>query len=173
MLNVKPFKQSSGFCGPASLKMVLDYYGIKKTEKELAKLAGAKKHTGVGAEGLIKAAKELGFKGFFKDFSDVEDLKHYVIDKKIPVIVDWFSSTDGHYSTVVNIDKNNIYLQDPELGNLRIIDIPTFKRIWFDFSGDLLQSKDQIIIRRMIVMYKCSHFHHKFSNCVFCDTLEN
>ena len=105
-------------------------------------------------EGLIKAAKELGFKGFFKDFSDIQDIKQYVLDKKIPVIVDWFSTDDGHYSVVVDIDKNNIYLQDPELGRLRRIDIVTFKRIWFDYSGDLLQSKDQIIIRRMIVVYK-------------------
>lgn len=154
MLNVKPFRQSSGFCGPASLKMVLEYYGIKKSENELAKLSGAKKHTGVGVEGLIKAAKELGFKGFFKDFSDVNGIRKYVIDKKIPVIVDWFSTDDGHYSVVVGIDKNNIYLQDPELGDLRAMELDTFKRVWFDFPSDFLRSKDDIIIRRIIVVYK-------------------
>ena len=153
MLNVKPFRQSSGFCGPASLKIVLEYYGIKKSEEELANLSGAKSHTGVGAKGILKAAKALGLKGFSKDFSEIKDIKEYV-DKKTPVIVDWFSTNDGHYSVVVDIDKNNIYLQDPELGRIRKLDIETFKRVWLDFPGDFLRSKDDIIIRRMIVIYK-------------------
>ena len=153
MLDVKPFRQSPAFCGPACLKMVLDYYGIRKTEMDLANLSGAKHHTGVGVEGLLKAAKALGFKGLFKDFSEIKDIKEYV-DKKIPVIVDWFSTNDGHYSVVIGIDKNNIYLQDPELGRIRKLDIETFKRVWFDFPSDFLRSKDDIIIRRMIVIYK-------------------
>jgi len=36
MLKVKPFRQTVGYCGPATLKMVLDYWGVNKTEKELA-----------------------------------------------------------------------------------------------------------------------------------------
>ncbi len=154
MLDVKPFRQKSGFCGPASLKMILDFFGIKKSEDELAVLSGCTSHKGVGAEGLIKAAKLLGLKGFYKDFSEIKDLREYVIGKKIPAIIDWFSTDDGHYSVVVDIDKRNIYLQDPELGKLRILDIERFKRVWFDFGGNLLTSKDDIIIRRMIVIYE-------------------
>lgn len=153
MLNVKPFRQSAGFCGPACLKMVLEYYGIKKSEKELAELSKAKPHTGVSAEGLLKATKVLGLKGLAKDFSEIKDIKEH-IDKKIPVIVDWFSINDGHYSVVVDVDKNNIYLQDPELGRIQTINLDTFKRIWFDFRGNYLTSKNDIIIRRMIVIYK-------------------
>jgi len=55
MLKVKPFKQTTGFCGPVSLRMVLDYFGIKKSEKELAKLSDCSKSKGVAAEGLLKA----------------------------------------------------------------------------------------------------------------------
>jgi len=154
MLNVKPFRQTSGFCGPASLKMVLEYYGVKKSEKDLARLSDATSAKGVGAEGLLKAANLLGFKGFFKDFSDIKDIETYVIKKKIPVIVDWFSTDDGHYSVVMYIDQKKIYLQDPDIGRLRTMDLDTFKRVWFDFPGDFLRLKDNIIIRRMIVIYK-------------------
>ena len=154
MLNIKPYRQKPEYCGPASLKMVLDFYGIGKTEDELAKMAGYVPTKGTKSEGLIKAAKELGFKAFQKDFSEIEDLKEYVINKRIPVIVEWFSADDGHYSVIVDIDKKNIYMQDPELGNLRTLDIEIFKRVWFDFNEGLLKSKDDIIIRRMIVIYK-------------------
>lgn len=41
-LDLKPFQETlrAGMCGPASLKIILDYYGISKTEKELADLTG-------------------------------------------------------------------------------------------------------------------------------------
>ena len=154
MLNVKPYRQKPELCGPASLKMVLDFFGIKKEEEELAKMSGYESSKGTKAEEIIKAAKELGFKAFHKDFSEIKDLREYTINKKIPVIVDWFSTDDGHYSVVVGIDDKNIYMQDPELGNLRTIDVETFKRVWFDFEGNFLESKNQIIIRRMIVVYR-------------------
>ena len=154
MLNIKPFMQKSGYCGPASLKMILNFYGLNKTEKELAKLTGASKSKGVGAEGILKAAKKLGFKGFYKDFSSFDDIKKYVINKKIPVIVDWFSKDEGHYSVVVNIGKENIYMQDPELGFIRAMKLSRFKRVWFDFPGPFLKLKNDIKIRRMIVIYK-------------------
>ena len=154
MLKVKPFRQKSSFCGPASLKMVLDYYDIKKSEKELTKLSGCSKSKGVEAGNLLKAAKKLGLKGFIKDLAKISDIRKYVLERKIPVIVDWFSVDEGHYSVVAGIDNKNIYLQDPELGKVRKLKIYDFKRIWFDFPGRFLRSENDIIIRRLIVIYK-------------------
>ena len=44
MLKVKPFQETlhKGMCGPASLKIALDYFGVVKTEKELAALVREK-----------------------------------------------------------------------------------------------------------------------------------
>lgn len=153
MLKVKHFKQTADFCGPASLKMVLDYFGIQKSEKELVKLSGATKSGGVEGEGLLKATKKLGFRGFIKDFSEISDIKKYVLEKKIPVIVDWFSDDEGHYSVVVGIDNKNIYLQDPEFSKTRVLKLQTFKRVWFDFPGKFLRTKSGIIIRRLIIIH--------------------
>lgn len=154
MLKIKPFRQKPGFCGPAALKMVLDYYGISKSEKELAALSGATPTKGVGVQGLLKAAKKFGLRGLVKDFSEIRDIRGYVLKKKIPVIVDWWSVDEGHYSVVVDINKENIYLQDPEWGRVRAMKIQTFKRVWFDFPGDFLRSKIQLNIRRMLALYK-------------------
>jgi ABC-type bacteriocin/lantibiotic exporter with double-glycine peptidase domain len=74
-LKVKPFQETAGMCGPASLKIVLEYYGIRKSEKELARLAGTAKPLGTGLKGMVKAAKKFGFKVAAKDnssFADVE-----------------------------------------------------------------------------------------------------
>src|SRR3989338_9124373 len=154
MLNLKPYRQKPELCGPACLKMVLEYFGIEKPEAKIARLYGYKPAKGVSAEGLIKAAKQLGLKAFSKDFTELKDIKEYVLNKKTTVIVDWFSVDDGHYSVVVDIDKENVYLQDPEIGHIRSMRLEVFKRVWFDFPGDFLKSKSDIIIRRMIVVCK-------------------
>jgi predicted double-glycine peptidase len=155
LLNVRPFQETSGFCGPASLKMVLAYYGVRKSERALARLAGATRSRGVEAPGLAKAARRLGFTARIKDRATLADVKRH-IKKGIPVIVDWFSKDDGHYSVVVGITGSTIYLQDPEIGRVRAMDTKTFKRVWFDFPGDILRSKNAVILQRMLVVYRAS-----------------
>ncbi|QQG43064.1 MAG: C39 family peptidase [Candidatus Daviesbacteria bacterium] len=165
LLPVKPFQESlnKGYCGPASLKMVLDYYGVNKTEKELAKLANTTTDLGTNDQSLKKAAEILGFKVDIKNYSSFEDTKNW-LDKKVPVIVDWFTRgrtdydesevADGHYSVVVGLDEEFIYLQDPEIGKLRKIKKDDFMRVWFDFTGEYISSWPEMIIRQVIAIYR-------------------
>ena len=158
MLKINPFRQKPGCCGPASLKMVLGFLGKKITEKKLVEISGCTKSRGIRAEGLVRAAQELGFRAKIKDFADLKDINEWVNRKKIPVIVDWFAFEGGHYSVVSGIDKENIYLEDPSLGHRRAMKLTTFKRLWFDFPNDYLKSKNELIIRRMIVIDKCTRY---------------
>ncbi|ACN15691.1 putative fusion protein (N:peptidase-C:desuccinylase) [Desulforapulum autotrophicum HRM2] len=152
MLKIDSFRQKPGYCGPASLKIVLGYLGVKITEKKLALISGCNPACGIGAEGLVGAAQKLGFRGQVKDFSDLDDIREWVNCKKIPVIVDWFAFEGGHYSVVSGIDTENIYLEDPSLGHRRALKLSTFMRLWFDFPSNYLKSKDELIIRRMIII---------------------
>ncbi len=153
MLKVKSFRQTTGYCGPASLKMVLEFFGVRRSEAALVKLSGATRPRGVEAAGLVRAAKKLGLKASVKNFATFEDIRKY-LTRGIPVIVDWFSEDDGHYSVAVGLDRKYIYLQDPEWGRPRRIDRQTFQRVWFDFPGDFLRNKNDLIIRRLIVIWK-------------------
>jgi len=132
--------------------MVLDFLGVNITEKKLAAISGCTPATGIGAEGLVDAAQKLGFRAIVKDFSDLEDIREWVERKKMPVIVDWFAFEGGHYSVVSGIDRENIYLEDPSLGHRRALKLSTFMRLWFDFPAPYLKSRDELIIRRMIVI---------------------
>jgi ABC-type bacteriocin/lantibiotic exporter with double-glycine peptidase domain len=151
MLKVKPFRETPGHCGAAALKMVLEYYDVKLSEKVIARMvkAGA---TGSKADNIMNAAKRLGFRASVRDYSTFNDIKRY-LGKGIPAIVDWFSKDDGHYSVVIGIDREAIYLQDPELGRVRRIDLKTFKRVWFDFEGEFMRTGKEVILRRIIVVY--------------------
>ena len=60
-LKIKPFQEklNCSYCGPASLKILLSYYGIEKTEKELAKLSGWDEDLGVDDQGIKRAAEQI------------------------------------------------------------------------------------------------------------------
>ncbi len=66
MIKLKPFKQSKGYCGPACLKMVLSFYGIEKSEKELAILTKTNRIGGCSEDNIIKTAKMFGFDSYVK-----------------------------------------------------------------------------------------------------------
>ena len=164
LLDVKPFQETldADMCGPASLKIVLEYYGINKSEDELAKIAGHKKSLGIDDKGIKKVAEKLGLKVIIKNNSSFVDIERW-LKKGVPVIVNWFTrgrndypeseTADGHYSVVMGLDDEFIYLQDPELGAMRKINRDDFMRVWFDFKGEFLKP-NELIIRQIIAIYK-------------------
>lgn len=164
MLNIKPFQETlnAGYCGPASLKILLSYYGIEKTEGELARLCRIKKGLGTDSKRIKKAAEQLGFKVRIKNKSNFKDIENW-LGKGVPVIVNWFTRdrtdysdsavSDGHYSVVVGLDDEFIYLQDPEIGKIRKLSREDFMTVWFDFTGRYIKPKE-LVIRQIIAIYK-------------------
>jgi len=146
LLNVKPFRQSSGHCGAACLKIVLEYYGIHKSERELIRLVGSTTAHGVTTESMALAIRKYKMQTIIKDNTTLKQIAS-LLKKQIPVIVDWFSVDDGHYSVVVGLDRENIYMQDPELGHLRTMKCKTFMTVWFDFDGQYIARQEDLIIR--------------------------
>lgn len=163
-INLKPFQETlhRGMCGAASLLIVLDYYGVQKSEEELAGMVGADDRLGTDSESIKRAAESSGFKVEIKDNSDFDDIGKW-LEKGVPVIVDWFSRgrsdypdsevADGHYSVVAGLDENYIYLQDPEIGKIRKIAREDFMRVWFDFAGEYIKP-EELIVRQIIAIYR-------------------
>ena len=164
MLKIKPFQETlnASMCGPASLKIVLKYYNTEVTEKELAQLTGVSSGLGTDDKGLARAAKHFGFEVKIKNNSNFKDIEKW-LDKKVPVIVDWFTRgrkdysdsdiADGHYSVIAGLDDKFIYLQDPEIGKIRKLERDDFMAVWFDFTGEYIKP-NELIIRQIIAIYK-------------------
>jgi predicted double-glycine peptidase len=162
-LKVEGFQETlhENMCGPASLKIILNYFGVKKEEQELADLMG-KTCLGTDDKGMKVAAESLGFQVVIKNESDFADIQEW-LDRSVPVIVNWFTRgrsdysdsdvADGHYSVVVGLDENNIYMQDPEIGKMRTINRDDFMRVWFDFSGETIKA-NELILRQLIAIYR-------------------
>lgn len=164
LLPIQPFQETlhASMCGPASLKMVLQYYGIEASESEIAMRCDHNTKLGVTSAAIQAAAESFGLNVTIAREASFEDISSW-LTKQVPVIVDWFSAgrkeydqplPDGHYSVVVGIDEENIYLQDPELGSLRTIAKADFLPIWFDFEGKYIRSWNDLIIRELIAIYQ-------------------
>jgi ABC-type bacteriocin/lantibiotic exporter with double-glycine peptidase domain len=147
-MNLKLFKQSEGYCGPASLKMFLSLYGINKSEDYLAKLAKADRKKGCSGKNMVNAAKKLGFNAYLKKHSSIKELKK--LAKRNPVIVAWKSPEEGgHYSVVMGFEKNKILLADPHFGKIKKHEVK-----WFDKKWSEVINKRKKIKRGAIVIYK-------------------
>jgi ABC-type bacteriocin/lantibiotic exporter with double-glycine peptidase domain len=138
-ISVKKIRQSESFCGPASLVSLLDYYGVKMSEKQLGKLCGTTVALGTEPEDLVRVLKELGFKVTAKTHGTWAELKR-LVTHGTPVLVDWWSDyfppAGGHYSLVYKLTDKSIFLMDPELGGYRRVSKDRFMCNWYDFYED-------------------------------------
>lgn len=135
-VTVEHYRQKPGYCGPASLKILLSYFGKRFTEEQLARMAGATQDAGTEHEGLIEAIKTIDAYVFVKDDGTLEELEYFVKQEKLPIIIGWFDRDGDHYSVVVNITDKNIIIVDPATDTPeRWLDRATFANLWFDFVG--------------------------------------
>lgn len=164
LLQVKPFQETlgGGYCGPASLKMILEYWGAEHSEEEIALRCKRDPELGTDDESIKTAAESYGFEVEIENNASFEAIEQW-LQRGVPVLVNWFTRgrsdysdeevPDGHYSVVVGLDTKNIYLQDPETGGLRVLDRDDFMRVWFDFKPAYISSWGDMIIRQLIAIF--------------------
>lgn len=160
MINILPYKQSdSSRCGPASIKMILAYYGIDALENTIAKYAKCTYAKGCTNENIVVALKKYGLGAKIYDNCELEDIEYWV-KHHIPVIVDWFAGgvrhddvSMGHSSVVIDIDRENVYLMDPSVGQVSCIERESWRQIWFDWTTDHTISSKNLVTRQIIVVY--------------------
>lgn len=164
-LKIPSFQETlnKSYCGPASLKIVLQYHGCNIPEKKAARLIGVTRELGCTPGGIARTAKRLGFKITIKEYASFSDIYSW-LKKGVPLIVGWFTRGSdnypadtlvpaGHYSVVCGLDDTHIYLQDPEIGSIRKLEREAFKSVWFDYKGRYISPKN-LIVRSFLAIYK-------------------
>jgi len=155
MIKLKIFEQAkTGYCGPSALRSILNFYGLRISEQALGKKSKTSVKNGTSPRNLIAAVKSLSWHGFWKENSTIADIRYFLRQKK-PVLVDWFSlygeHYEGHYSVIFSIDKEYIYLADPEIGQARRILTEAFRKVWFDFEGPYIKNAKHFYFEWMFV----------------------
>lgn len=112
------YKQKTKWtCGPACLKIVLNYFGIKKDESELKKLLGTTKKDGTSQKNFLIFLKKEGIDFIAKKGANFREIKKYLKKGFIVVVSFWIPYyKESHYSIVKKITSKRIYLHDTWFG---------------------------------------------------------
>lgn len=131
-MTISYFKQETSYtCGPASLRMVLDSFYIKQTEKQISKITKANDKEGIWFKDLAKAVLKYNLSYIEKDNSAIKELKR-LLKQKYRIIVCFFDKKQNafHYSVIKKIDERRIFLYDPWNGPNKSYSIKYFNTIW-------------------------------------------
>lgn len=148
ILPVGTFRQTAGFCGPAALKIVLDYLQLDLSEKELARLCQTTSKKGTDPNKMVTAARTLGLRAFQKEGMTVGEVKRY-IKSGTPVIANFQLKPpkgEGHYAVLIGYSRNTFVLSDPqENQGYREVKIGDFMRMWYELEDRTV--RQGIVIR--------------------------
>lgn len=126
------YKQEfSWSCFATCVKMILEYYGVKKTEKELRILFKTTPTYGTLWEFVESEIKKIGFELIWKKSWDLEEISS-LLRQPTPVIVGIIGETDRDKHVVVLVDTSDEYVAvaDPDKGELVEINVEEFLNMW-------------------------------------------
>jgi ABC-type bacteriocin/lantibiotic exporter with double-glycine peptidase domain len=124
-------------CGPAALKILLDFFGHPVSEDQLIHLTDAKSRGGTEHEGMVQAAEILGHQVYAKEDATEVDLMRF-LSKGVPVVVDFQGNNGGHFAVVSGLKDNRVQIDDPrQTGSQRhSLDMNVFMSRWFNIRYD-------------------------------------
>src|SRR4051812_8994795 len=161
LLKTTSVEQGQALCGPACLRIVAAYFGRDASEEKLARACRSSPVSGTTGANMLRGALSLGLAGAIIDGARFNTIETW-LRKGVPVIVDWMSIgqsratkgpvIEGHYSVVCGLTGSHIVLEDPAVGHRQRMPRSDFQRAWFDFTHVYPETKDDLIIRRMIIV---------------------
>jgi len=117
-LKIPYYRQETDyFCGPAALKMALEFFGKKVSQKKLAGLLKTNEKRGTLRRDMIKTARGFGLsaRGFFG--KNLDEVKKFLNTGNIAIVI--FvepSSEEDHYSVLAGVGRGCVVLNDPLSG---------------------------------------------------------
>jgi len=147
-------------CGATAVQMVMAYYGIYITGKDIMEEAQTDTK-GTPFSGLVRTIKKHNLK-FISRKMTIDEVKKF-IKRKIPVIIllqawddlkknDWKNHWwDGHYVVAIGYDKNRLVFQDPASIYLTYLTFEEFQQRWHDQDS---RNKKKYINRGIAVFGK-------------------
>lgn len=138
-MKIPYYKQETEYtCGPACVRMILAYYGIKRSEKVLARMLKTNKIIGTEHKNIADLFDNYGFDYIVRRRGRIGLLRRY-FKRGWKLIVCFQYKGGSHYSVVNRINWHSVYLLDPYNNEKeeRFL-ITKFKRHWEDRKGNPL-----------------------------------
>lgn len=118
-------------CGPAALRMLLAFHGIRRTERALERVLRTTEATGTTRRALIRSARGLGLRvrAGGMTLADLET----ELSAGHPVLVNYVEPSEevGHFAIVTSCTPTTVILADPWNGERFSLARREFARRWF------------------------------------------
>lgn len=129
--NVPFFPSKKYNCGPSSLAMVLNFYGLKVSPEEIANEIYSENAKGTWDFDMIRYVLQKGFKAKHYQGS-IDDIREKIMQKKPLIVMTdegfWFYKK-YHFMVVVGFNDNSIIVNS-ETKEHKTIDIEDFLKKW-------------------------------------------
>jgi len=112
------------------MRMALEACGIKKSERQVAKLLKASKNKGTWNKYFSIVAEKYKLNHATIRNANISDLIEYYGKKYIIIVNYQYKEKTGHYAVLKKIDNKFIYFLDPFFGEHHKYPIAHFKKIW-------------------------------------------
>lgn len=156
--------QSFNNCGPASLSMMLSYFGVEKSQEELGEelrpyqnAQGINDDKSVTMEEITNKAAEFNLVAYHRPNGDIELLKEFIAND-IPVLTrTWLTENEdiGHYRIVKGYDaKTETLIQDDSYQDKNLsYSYESFNNLWekFNFEYVVLVPKEKQMLAEKII----------------------
>lgn len=131
-------QEQSWTCGAACFRMILKYFGVKKSEEQLIKIIGTNKFCGTSHKNLVNSAKLYNFQTIERENGNLKEMKK-LLKNGWKIIVEFHPfleriTTQSHYAIVYKIKRKYVWLVDPTPPNEKF-SIEKFEKIWKDKKG--------------------------------------
>lgn len=133
-LKIIYYKQKKDFtCGPACLQMVFNFFGKKRKQQYISKLANTTHKSGTRNIDMINAVRKEGFYYHVYENGTLDQIRYFV-DCGLPVIIEYVepSGNEVHFSVVIGYNSRNIIMNDPWNGKDFALSIKKFGSRWYD-----------------------------------------
>lgn len=117
-------------CGPASVQMVLAYFGVSKSARWVWRATRVNRN-GTRRRNLVRALRAAGLHVRAHYASSLAEVRSWV-SRGVPVIVNYLEpeGDEGHYAVVVGITGTHIIFNDPYHGLRFSLTLSDFRRRW-------------------------------------------
>ncbi len=124
-------------CGPAALKIVMDFLRWPVSEEYLAKLCKTTRKKGTNVKDLLEVARKMNFVAEERQKLTINEVKG-LIREGTPIIANYQFEPEfgeGHYAVIIGFSKDEFILSDPSenKGYVRV-KVKDFMDQWYELE---------------------------------------
>jgi ABC-type bacteriocin/lantibiotic exporter with double-glycine peptidase domain len=118
------------YCGPATLQMALGAFGIRASQRVLARASGTNTKNGTPRAGLVRTLRAKGLRSEARHGRSLAELAKTVREGRVTVVLYIEPEGEAHYAVLTAVGRRRVLLHDPWHGPRYSLPRAEFLKRW-------------------------------------------